>query len=130
MLRLAKALPFRDRQVDRLTWAGVPRIVPALMRSRVFGPLILLALVPALVVLTPLAYASPPDPVWVEGFFDDYDHDDVVVFITSAGAVVDAFPLDHERTAPAPADPVSQGDEPPAQDRTFSGSTPRAPPAS
>jgi hypothetical protein len=99
------------------------------MKARVFGPLILLALVPALVVLTPLAYASPPDPVWVEGFFDDYDHDDVVVFITSAGAVFTAFPLDHE-TAPAPADPVSQGEEPPAQDRTFSGSTPRAPPAS
>jgi hypothetical protein len=76
------------------------------MKTRVFGPLVLLALLPALVVLTPLAYASPPDPVWVEGFFDDDDHDDVVVVITSAGAALDQFPLDHEWTAPAPADPV------------------------
>jgi len=113
-----------------LTRASAPRIVSALMKARVFGPLILLALLPALVVLTPLAYASPPDPVWVEGFFDDDDHDDVVVVITSAGAVVDPFPLGHEWTAPGPADPVSQGEEPSAQSRTLSGSTPRAPPAS
>jgi len=59
------------------------------MKARVFGPLILLALVPAMVVLTPLAYASPPDRVWVEGFFDEGDHDDVVVFVMSAGAAVD-----------------------------------------
>jgi hypothetical protein len=100
------------------------------MKARVFGQLILLALLPALVVLTPLAYASPPDPVWVEGFFDDDDHDDVVVVVTSAGAALDQFPLDHEWTAPAPADPVSQREEPSAQSRTLSGSTPRAPPAS
>ena len=113
-----------------MTRASAPRIVSALMKARVFGPLILLALLPALVVLTPLAYASPPDPVWVEGFFDDDDHDDVVVVITSAGAAVDPFPLDHGWTAPAPADPVSQSEEPSAQRRTLSGSTPRAPPAS
>ncbi len=87
------------------------------MKARVFGPLILLALVPAMVVLTPLAYASPPDPVWVEGFFDDGDHDDV-------------FPLDQEWMAPAPAGAVSQGEEPSAQGRMLSGSSPRGPPAS
>jgi len=100
------------------------------MKARVFGPLILLALVPAMVVLTPLAYASPPDPVWVEGFFDDGDHDDVVVFVMSAGAAVDPFPLDQEWMAPAPAGPVSQGEEPSAQGRMLSGSSPRGPPAS
>ena len=100
------------------------------MKIRAFGRLILLALLPTLAVLTPLAYASPPDPAWVDGFFDDDDHDDVVVVITSAGAAVDPFPLDHEWTAPAPADSVSQGEEPAAQGHTLSSSTPRAPPAS
>jgi hypothetical protein len=29
--------------------------------------------------LTPLAYASPPDPTWIEGMYDDADGDDIVV---------------------------------------------------
>lgn len=49
--------------------------------------------------LTPMAYASPPDPSWVRGIYDDADGDDVVVLITSATAmttvilVVDLRPL-------------------------------------
>jgi hypothetical protein len=34
-----------------------------------------LALVTILVPLTPLAYATLPDPVWVSGFFDDDDNE-------------------------------------------------------
>ncbi len=45
----------------------------------------LLLLVPS-VVLTSLAYASPPDPVWIRGIYDDADYDDVVVLITSTAA--------------------------------------------
>ncbi len=52
-----------------------------------------LALLLALVVLTPLAYSSPPDPVWVSGFFDDDDNDNGVFFITSSTATVAPFPL-------------------------------------
>jgi hypothetical protein len=33
--------------------------------------------------LIPLAHASPPDPTWVPGIYDDRDHDDVVLLITS-----------------------------------------------
>jgi len=46
-----------------------------------------------LVVLTPLAYATPPDPSWVSGFFDDDDNDNVVILITSDQAALDPFPL-------------------------------------
>ena len=35
-------------------------------------------------VLTPMAYASPPDPSWIRGIYDDGDFDNVVVLITSA----------------------------------------------
>ena len=54
----------------------------------------LLVLVVVLVALTPLAYASPPDPSWNRGVYDDSDFDDGVVLITSATGVVDPFPLD------------------------------------
>lgn len=39
--------------------------------------------------LTPLAYASPPDPVWIPGMYDDDDQDDVVVTVTNADGSVD-----------------------------------------
>jgi hypothetical protein len=35
----------------------------------------------------PLCHASPPDPTWVGGLYDDADHDDVVQVIVSAVAV-------------------------------------------
>jgi len=62
------------------------------MRRKV-PPIWVLALLIALVLLTPLAYSSPPDPVWVSGFFDDDDNDNGVFFITSSTATLDAFPL-------------------------------------
>jgi len=62
---------------------------------------LVLVLALALLALTPLAYASPPDPVWVSGFFDDGDSDDAVFLVTSGTAALDPFPLD--RSAPTPA---------------------------
>jgi len=55
-----------------------------------------------LVGLVPIAYASPPDPTWVAGFYDDADFDDVVLAIVSA--VVAAVP-----TAPVVAEPEACG---------------------
>ena len=49
--------------------------------SRIVLGLILVAL---MLTMTPLAYADPPDPTWVIGFWDDDDFDDVVGYITSA----------------------------------------------
>jgi len=48
----------------------------------------LLFLAALLLTLTPLAYADPPDPTWVLGFWDDDDFDDVVGLITSATALL------------------------------------------
>jgi len=52
-----------------------------------------LMLLVALAALTPLAYATPPDPTWLSGFFDDDDNDDGVFLVTSGTAAVDPFPL-------------------------------------
>jgi|SRR5712691_3461864 len=54
---------------------------------------LIFALLTVLVALTPLAYAQPPDPTWVSGFFDDGDNDDAVFLVTSSLATVDPFPL-------------------------------------
>src|SRR5215831_617739 len=45
-----------------------------------------LALLIAAIVcaLVPLAYASPPDPTYLSGVWDDADYDDVVVLVTSS----------------------------------------------
>ena len=54
---------------------------------------LLVTLLVVLAALTALAYATPPDPVWVNGFFDDDDNDDGVFLVTSSLAAIDPFPL-------------------------------------
>ncbi len=44
----------------------------------------ILVLVGVLIVLAPLAHASPPDQSWLGGFYDDGDSDDVVLLVTWA----------------------------------------------
>jgi hypothetical protein len=40
-------------------------------------------LVALMIVLTPMAWASPIDPSWIGGVYDDRDFDDVVSYLTS-----------------------------------------------
>lgn len=54
-----------------------------------FVALVLLA---GLLGLFPLAHASPADPAWIPGFYDDADHDDVVLFLTNLGVTLDRPP--------------------------------------
>jgi len=35
----------------------------------------------------PLCHASPPDPTWIGGLYDDADHDEVVQVVVSSVAV-------------------------------------------
>jgi len=50
-------------------------------------------LIVATALLTALAYASPPDPVWVAGIFDAADTDQAVEFLASATALVESLPF-------------------------------------
>ena len=69
------------------------------MRARVWPSGLVLVLVALMLTLAGVAYASPPDPSWIPGLYDDDDFDNVVDFITSssgvAGALVisDLFPV-------------------------------------
>ncbi len=38
-------------------------------------------------MLPPLAHASPTDPSWVAGFWDDADYDDIVLAVAGMTAV-------------------------------------------
>jgi hypothetical protein len=55
-----------------------------------------LLLLSCLISVTPLAYASPPDPTWTVGLYDDADGDDdgddIVVSLASAAWVVELTP--------------------------------------
>ncbi len=58
------------------------------MRTRLLLAGLILVLVALLLTLTTMAYASPPDPSWISGLYDDADFDDVVDYITSASGLV------------------------------------------
>jgi hypothetical protein len=80
---------------------------------------ILILIAPAL--LLAIAYASPPDPAWIPGIYDDADHDDVVVQITSGTANVAALPplpsgveLSLAERVPPLVEPVVAGSSPSA----------------
>jgi len=78
--------------------------------------------------LSVLAYASPPDPSWVRGVYDDADFDDVICLILANTGLVD----DHASVEGRP-DFVLLGAEVPPDDLSVvpdaRGSSPsRAPP--
>src|SRR5215831_8258142 len=50
----------------------------------------ILVLAASMLILTPLAYAAPPDPPWLSGYWDDDDFDDVVGYVTSAIGLLQA----------------------------------------
>jgi len=56
--------------------------------------------------LGPLAFASPPDPLWIGGVFDGGDTDDVIAAATSTEGATDGTTPDAARTSLAVADRV------------------------
>src|SRR5262249_2756213 len=78
--------------------------------------------------LSVLAYASPPDPSWVRGVYDDADSDDVFCLI-----LPNTWLVDDSAPVQAPPDFVSLSGELPPDDLSvapfsLSAVQPRAPP--
>jgi len=91
---------------------------------------LLLALLTIYVALTPLAYADPPDPLWIAGFYDDDDNDDSVFVITSHLATVEPPPLPSWIPLPR-SEPFAVADHAdPAEDPYLTAAAARAPPLS
>jgi hypothetical protein len=68
----------------------------------------------ALIALTPLAYASPPDSLWIAGIYDAADFDDVIWLVTE--------------TQTAPQSPAHEAAEPFALMVPFVASSPEGVP--
>jgi uncharacterized caspase-like protein len=96
---------------------------------RRFAVPLLPILVVAISVIIPLAYASPPDPSWVEGIYDDADFDDVVVFLTSGAGVVEPFLQVDLRPVPPLVAYALQPEQEVVPTLFRSSLQPRAPPA-
>jgi hypothetical protein len=90
---------------------------------------VLLVLVPALALLTPLALASPPDPAWIQGIYDDGDFDNIVVLVTWTAAAIDLFSLDDSSCDPPVSTALHRTHERAVSSDTPSLIHPRAPPA-
>ena len=50
-------------------------------------------LVSLLLTLMPMAWASPVDPGWTKGIYDDGDHDDVMNYLTSNAFGIPVLPV-------------------------------------
>jgi hypothetical protein len=92
---------------------------------RAFLALIVLA---AGLALPALAHASPPDPSWIPGLYDDADFDDVVVRVSSGTGSVGPEPPDAQRLGPWPAERLGQAPEPARESRAATVGLGRAPP--
>jgi len=97
------------------------------MKSRSF---VVGLLIGAILTLTPLAQASPPDQTWIGGLFDDDDYDNVVVSVTASVASLTFWPFDDSQRLQAAGSFVEPIDESDPSIRLRSSSQTRAPPAS
>jgi len=88
----------------------------------------LVILVGVVMLLTPLAYASPPDPSWIRGMYDDGDFDNVVVLITSGAGAVQPFPLSEVDSVLPVITWPSASDEQPVPSHALSALRARSPP--
>jgi hypothetical protein len=86
-------------------------------------------LVGLIVALTPMAYASPPDPSWIRGLYDGADFDDVVVLLTSWVGAVESCPLTLIDSAPTAIGVIAPMNEVSPSVPLLLPNPPRAPPA-
>ena len=92
-------------------------------------------LLPAVVLLltvtsvAPLAEASPPDPTWIAGLYDNGDSDDAIMAITSAAAVVVAPAAEGAAPTLVVIGSIRDSRAPLAPPRAQFAHQPRSPPA-
>lgn len=87
-------------------------------------------LVILMIVLTPMAWASPIDPSWIGGAYDDGDFDDVVSYLTSGTLAVPALPAADLSPIFAPTPTEVVPDQQLGAAPSLASNEPRAPPLS
>jgi hypothetical protein len=100
------------------------------MRSRRLGSTFLtLLLVGTVGILTPIAEASPPDPSWIRGMYDNDDFDDVIGLITFGSGLVAEIVRVEIRPELSIVTAVLTPDDDPVPSHSLASAQPRAPPA-
>ena len=89
-----------------------------------------LVLLSSLLLLTTLAYASPPDPSWISGLYDDADFDSIIGLITSDAGVVEALGVSGPGPTAVVVTIIVGSDQEPLPGPSPSSDAIRAPPAS
>jgi hypothetical protein len=85
-----------------LQWLDGERIVAGAMSrgvARFLGACGIVLLAVVVVAGVCLAHASPPDPTWIPGLYDDADYDDVVLALLSLDGFVATITLSPEPTS-------------------------------
>ncbi|HEX6078168.1 MAG TPA: hypothetical protein VF197_00970 [Methylomirabilota bacterium] len=90
--------------------------------------LLALIVLAAGLALPALAQASPPDPSWIPGVYDDADFDDVVVRVTSGTGNVGPEAPGSQALGPWPAERLGHRPEPVFEPCSTSAGHGRAPP--
>jgi len=85
-------------------------------------------LLPLMVALAPMAWASPPDPTWVTGLYDNADFDEVVTYLTSGLVALPTIPAVIMATSLTYVSTIGASTEGPEVSPFRSPSIPRAPP--
>ena len=90
---------------------------------------VLLLVVVAMLSLGVLAYASPPDPDWISGLWDNGDYDDIILLVTSGVGITDSHAIEDGRPLVVVRPLESTVDENRLAARPRPSSPTRAPPA-
>ena len=88
-----------------------------------------LLFVGAMVALGVLAHASPPDPDWIGGLWDNGDYDDIILLVTSGVGITDSHAFEHGHPLVVVRKLISTVDDAPLAARPRLSSSTRAPPA-
>jgi hypothetical protein len=67
---------------------------------------IALLIVGVLLSLGALAHASPPDPDWLGGLWDNGDYDDIILLVTSGVGIADSHSTDDDARPIVVASPL------------------------
>jgi hypothetical protein len=90
---------------------------------------VVLLIVGTMLSLGVLAYASPPDPDWISGLWDNGDYDNIILLVTSGVGITDSHSLETGRPLVVVSELVSTVDDAPAAARPRQSASTRAPPA-
>ncbi len=98
------------------------------LRDGMTRRLVALAVVGVLACSPLMAYADPPDPTWIPGFWDDADFDDAIARVTSTSSVAETHALGTLEPHWVPVWTVPAADDRPAPSPVFAPHQPRGPP--